>query len=354
MQKGIDLDRIKRGVLIVVLLGILAVGVVIALTFDRRTVEALEAIDLSFLVLSLGAVTMIWLFSALPFYILSKVINKPISFSVALLVYLGGSFVGFITPFGSGLLPMQIYILTNYGFTAGQATALTSSRATISSWLFFVLGSVIFLAFRSSIPSPFGVDILLLIIVATAIWSLVTLFFIRYPESAKRTISRMVGSRILSKRVRENTLSRVQQRLFREIDFLSSNLRELFSSRNIPVIVLVFIIEAAAWLSLFAVLPLILFGFGVTGDIAQLLFRIFLLFSLVPASPTPGGSGVIELAFAVLLIDLVPRHILGLVVLIWRALTYYLTILVGGAIALRIITKSAFSKNSEGSQKSPL
>jgi len=344
MQERIDIEKAKKGIIVALLLGIIAVGTIVFLTFDARTIKALSKIDLTFLWLAIAAIAASWLFSALAFTVLTSVIKKPLGLIASGRVYLGGSFFGFITPFGSGLIPAQVYILTREGLSPGQATAITGSRATISSWLFVALGLIIYVVFRSSLPEAARAGLLGIAIAAT-IWSIVVLFFIKKPEKAKNAIERVFGNSFITNRISEIRLTSAKGKLNQEIEFLSSNLKDLFSFKNSVAILAVFVIEIFAWFAIFAVLPLIMIGFGVEGNLSQLIFRIFLLFSVAPFSPTPGGSGVVEAAFAGLLIDLVPRSLIGLIVIVWRFLTYYLTLIVGGFIAARILTKSALKSS---------
>ncbi|MHB8842080.1 MAG: lysylphosphatidylglycerol synthase transmembrane domain-containing protein [Candidatus Aquicultor sp.] len=345
-QENISLQRAKKGILTVVLLGIVTVGVIIALTFNQRTLLALSRVNLTFLGLAVLGIFLSWVFSGLPFYLLTRVIKKPIGFIASLRVYLGGTFFGYITPFGSGLIPTQVYILTADGLTPGEATAVTSSRATISSWLFVVLGLMIFIVFRSSLPGSVKLS-LLGIAAAAAIWSLITLFFIKQPARAKASVSRILQGRILVRWFGEERLGKARDRIHHEIDNLSLNLKDLFSLKNAPSIIAVFLSEVVAWFGLFSVLPLVLFGFGVSGNLGQLVFRIFLLFAVAPVSPTPGGSGVVEAALTGILQGLVPSEIIGLIVLVWRFLTYYLTLLIGAAFVLRFISKTSSTKPSK-------
>ncbi len=254
-QNNISLQRAKKGILTVVLLGIITVGVIIALTFNQRTLVALSRINLIFLGLAVLGIFLSWVFSGLPFYLLTRVTKKPISFAASLRVYLGGSFFGYITPFGSGLIPAQIFILTSDGLTPGEATAVTSSRATISSWLFVALGLIIFIVFRSSLSGSVKLS-LLGIAAAAAIWSLITLFFIKQPTRAKASVARILGVGILSRWLREERVHKLRDRIHHEIDNLSLNLKDLFSVKNAPSILGVFLSEVVAWFGMFSVLPL--------------------------------------------------------------------------------------------------
>lgn len=338
MQNKIDLDRARKGLPVVVLLGVLAVAVIIALTFSKQTLRALAKIDLTFLFLAFLAMIISWLFSALPFYILTRAVNRPISLISSFRVYLGGSFFGLVTPFGSGLIPAQVVILTGDGLSPGQAAAVTSSRATISSWLFVVLGAMIFIAFGSSLSGSAKAG-LLGIAAAAAIWSIIILFFIKRPDNAKDIVAKAFGNRMAVRILGQDRLGRAKTGVHREIEYLSSNLKDLFSYANFPAVLIVFLSEIVAWSAVFSVLPLILFGFGVRSNFAQLVFRLFLLFSVAPASPVPGGSGLVEGALVALLGGLVPNVIKGVIVLLWRLFTYYLTLLTGGLVVLRLVAK---------------
>jgi uncharacterized protein (TIRG00374 family) len=56
---------------------------------------------------------------------------------------------------------------------------------------------------------------------------------------------------------------------------------------------------------------------------------------IVPS--TPGGSGIAELGAATIFSVFVDAPILGVTVISWRALTYYMNILIGGFISLKVV-----------------
>jgi uncharacterized protein (TIRG00374 family) len=342
----IDTSKVKRGLIAVAILGALAALILIATTFNKQTLLALKQVDPFFLLYAVGALVVSWIFSGLPFYVLTRITGKPLNMSQSLTVYLAGSFFGYITPFGSGLLPTQVFIMNKEGLSVGQATAVASARATVSSWLFVVLGLTIYLGFRESLP-PIALKVLVGIVVLATIWSLLVLFFIKKPGIAKGLIKKVGEAKFLLKKLGESRVKHIEQRLTSEIDYLSTNLKDVFSAKNAPAVFLVFIIEVIAWVALFSVLPLVLYGFDVKENFAQLIFRLFILFSLAPVSPTPGGSGIVEIGFSTLLSDLVPRHIIGLVILLWRTITYYLTLIVGGLVLLRFITSLALKRKND-------
>jgi glycosyltransferase 2 family protein len=342
----LDFKKIKRGIVAVVFLGLLAALIIIVTTFNKQTLVAFSKINPAFLLYAVIALGVSWIFSGLPFCVLAKTVGERVGLPSGMTIYLGGSFFGFITPFGSGLLPTQILIMNRKGLTVGQATAIASARATVSAWLFVVLGSTIYLTFGDSLPKT-ATSVLLGVVVFALAWSLVVLGLVKKPNGARFVVRKILSNSFLLKKLDETKIARLRGKLYDEIDYLSSNLKDVFSVKNALAVFLVFVIEIVAWLALFSVLPLVLYGFGVKENLAQLIYRLFILFCLAPVSPTPGGSGIVEVGFTTLLSDLVPRHIIGLVILLWRAITYYLTLVVGGIILLRFVASSE-SSNAQG------
>ncbi|HZD60375.1 MAG TPA: lysylphosphatidylglycerol synthase transmembrane domain-containing protein [Anaerolineae bacterium] len=341
MQDRVDGAKAKRGVLLALSLGILAIAVVMAFTFDMDTLDALRGVKPAYLGLAVTAVFISWIFSSLAFYVLTRVIKNPISLVASGRVHLAGSFFGLITPFGSGLLPTQIYLLSKERLSPGQATAIASARVMTSTWLFAVIGTTILITFKSSLPGVIGTNMMLAVIAVAIVWSALALYFVKRPDGAKAMVARFVANRFVSMWLKKGLRERIEGKIDHEIENLSSNLRDVLSPANFLALAIVLACEVAAWVALFSVLPLVLFGLGWKGSFATLVFRMFLVFCLIPASPTPGGSGVVELGFSGLLYGAVPSHTIGIVVLIWRALTYYLTLLTGSIIAIRFFARSA-------------
>jgi uncharacterized protein (TIRG00374 family) len=102
------------------------------------------------------------------------------------------------------------------------------------------------------------------------------------------------------------------------------------------------------WIVDFSLLVLILMGLSQETHIlpvfaAQVLLTVILL---VPA--TPGGSGVAELGAASIFLLFVSSSVLGITVLVWRALTYHLNLLLGGIMSLKILRDMNLIKKLTG------
>jgi uncharacterized protein (TIRG00374 family) len=76
-------------------------------------------------------------------------------------------------------------------------------------------------------------------------------------------------------------------------------------------------------------------GLNFSISVIKVIMVQIVLYFIRYFSPTPGGSGVAEGGFYMLFLPLVPRHILGLLVILWRLFTSYLGIFLGGLVIMK-------------------
>lgn len=91
-----------------------------------------------------------------------------------------------------------------------------------------------------------------------------------------------------------------------------------------------------SWANRFLVINLIVAAFFVIDDHLLLYARQLIMWVILLISPTPGGSGVAEIAFAGFFRDLLPvAGLVGAIAIIWRLLSYYLYLFMGMIILPR-------------------
>jgi hypothetical protein len=97
------------------------------------------------------------------------------------------------------------------------------------------------------------------------------------------------------------------------------------------------------WFSEFVVASVILMGLGLPPSVSESMLAqiIIALVSMIPL--TPGASGVAELSAASLYALFVPTAVLGIFILLWRLIMFYLNI-VFGLIATMFIFKREIMK----------
>jgi len=96
-----------------------------------------------------------------------------------------------------------------------------------------------------------------------------------------------------------------------------------------------------SWASRFLVVNFIAAAFFSVDDHALLYARQLIMWVILLISPTPGGSGVAEVAFAGFFRDLLPTlGFIGAIAVIWRLLSYYLYLFVGALILPRWLRRT--------------
>jgi uncharacterized protein (TIRG00374 family) len=84
-------------------------------------------------------------------------------------------------------------------------------------------------------------------------------------------------------------------------------------------------------------LPVILMGLNHTS-ISPVVYAVQVLLMVIIVVPsTPGSSGVAEAGAATLFSIFVPTYLVGIVVISWRAFTYYMNLLLGGFVSFKIL-----------------
>lgn len=103
-----------------------------------------------------------------------------------------------------------------------------------------------------------------------------------------------------------------------------------------------------SWASRFLVINFIAAAFFNIGEPLLLYARQLIMWVILLISPTPGSSGVAEVAFSGFFRDLLPAvGYIGAIALLWRVLTYYLYLIIG------VITLPRWLRNTSKRSTSP-
>ena len=85
----------------------------------------------------------------------------------------------------------------------------------------------------------------------------------------------------------------------------------------------------------FCVAILILSGFGIEFQLIKTIGIQFLLKSFLYFAPTPGGSGINEFSYMGFFTLYAPKYLVGISVLMWRAIAYYVSVIFGGIFIIK-------------------
>ncbi len=115
---------------------------------------------------------------------------------------------------------------------------------------------------------------------------------------------------------------------------------EFFSAYNLMIrhgkmrFVANVLIAGIQWIIRYSIVPLLLYSLGQEVNFLQFFILYWLLASLASFIPTPGATGAAEGAFLLVFSTFIPSAMLGLVMIGWRFLSFYLLNIAGIVVVM--------------------
>jgi uncharacterized membrane protein YbhN (UPF0104 family) len=252
--------------------------------------------------------------------------------------------VTFLWEFASALSPsvvggsgIAMFIIGREGIALGRATAIVLVTALMDELFYVIMVPIVFLLVGMDNLFPAQLD--------NAFWGLPikTIFWIGYGF-----ILLMVGLIFYGVFFRPRAFKFALLQVFRlrflrrwrplvikvgdDIAITSIELR----GKPMRFWAQAFVSTVLSWASRFLVINFIAAAFFDVGDHLLLYARQLVMWVILLISPTPGGSGVAEVAFSGFFRDLLPTlGFIGAIAIIWRIFSYYLYLFIGVIILPR-------------------
>ena len=344
--------RLVRGLIIALIFGTVALLVVFKISGAKVTWSDLMRINPVVVIVALSLVTATWVFDSLRMSALIRAIGEKLGFLSGVRVAITGVFVASLMPFNAGGEPMQIYLLRNEGLSVGQASAVVAVKTfcnalakvivalTASSWI--VLSGI---GWR--VPQQMKAVLL----TASSLYVgffLFSLFLMNDPQLIETVIAPILRSRFVARLLQPDGSERVLKSIRKWISEFQVALAHYWECERWTLLGVIYL-SVAGWLALILVPTMILAGLGVRAPSEQVMANVILFHMVSSYVPTPGASGAAELGFAELFRMVVPPDLIGVAVALWRLLTYYFTLLVGGTLTLsRLLRGSVGPAGDEG------
>jgi len=271
------------------------------------------------------------------------VTGKWISLRTSAEIILTGAFLAAVTPFQTGGLPVQLYLLKKEGVSYGKGILIILLRA-----IFYALMMIIVLPFLFPflIKQYDATSIRILskysLIVYPVIVFIIALVLIR-PNIIKRVLYKLA---FIGGKRRKKTIKLIH-RLFKEIKEMKDGFWYFVRQKKWHSIAS-FFLTFIAYIPYFFIAPLLLKGMGVDVSFIRIAFLQLVVILFTFFSPTPGATGVSEGVFAIMFLGIVGKGLLGVFTILWRFFTFYLSSLVGGIITLDVLKLGEIDIDDEG------
>lgn len=351
-----DPSRLKRQIAIAVFLSLGAIFIVFSVG-SLRGISVNEIEELlfrpAFLLVAFSCTVLGWFVDGIRIFLTARAWGKAIRFRDAMAAALSTYFMSAITPFLTGGSPAQLFVLARSGLSWGEAGSFV-----VICGILYQVGLLILLVLLFGF---FGVTLRLRGILLGLLYSFVIfysvimflLFFFLFRPSA---LLRLVewGIRFARRRFPRAKFS--EEAVRRWIETFFAEFREGFTILflrkpqylfwNVGCYLVYF-------LCTFSVAYLILQAFGLSFPYLRVIGAQIPLFFVFSFIPSPGASGGVELSIASVFRGFVGSYRLGSFVLLWRAATYYLPLLVGGIVFFRVLRGLSRNTNHGRARPSP-
>lgn len=270
--------------------------------------------------------------------------DHQISWYQAFHIHVLSEFTSAVTPSAIGGSGLVVLFLTKEGVSAAKSTTIMIANLLLDELFFILICPVLFLiipiqdVFNStSIISTTIETVFWIVYSLICIWALF-LFIILF-------VKPVWISKIVTFLFKIPFLRRWQNK----IDIYSKQLSEAsvdFRNKSVRFWIVAFIATVLTWSSRFLVVNALFLAFTRASDQLIIFARQVLLWIVMVASPTPGGSGLTEYAFKEYYNDIpLGAGPILVITLIWRIISYYLYLLLGAIFIPRWINKSFGRKN---------
>ena len=328
--------RLWTYALIAIGLSVLAIVGISFFTMDHNTFKAISHISVISLIVVLVLVSGKWVTECIRYKLLIRAIGKRMSFGKTAKAVLGSSFTGAITPYRAGTFPAQVYFLSRYGLTGGEATAVSLTAGAISMLVMMIAMPFALVLGASKIHVGMGFRAVLVGGAFIGFFAfLLAVYSMRDPSRATKILNKITPRFIR----RKPGFERFQERLAKGMGDFSETLRTLFKAPKL-LLVAVVLLTVVFWLAGAFVASWLLKGFGYPQYFWKAMLGQMLVSSILPFAPVPAESGVAEVAFAGIFSVFIAKNTLAFVTIAWRFFMLYIP-LIGLGIAFILATRDA-------------
>ena len=329
------MERLKKLFIISLIISIIVLVLVTVFTIGPDTLPILQRMEPVYLLAAVALHIVSYIIWGLRMKVMTEALGYRIGVKDATEIVIANLFAASVTPSMAGGEPVRIHMLNrNANVPVGDASAVVIGERVLDALLLLIATPFALWVLSGSLISwemdlaIIVAELFVLIMVFAAIGGLLNPSFIDWLSS--------LITRGLHKVGRFDRTEHLIEFIDKELLNFHNSLWALMRTGK-QGLFFGCICTMIYWIVEFMVLPLILLGLNQPPSImVAMAVQVFLTFIMV-VPVTPGASGIAELGGAALFGILVPVSILGVVVAAWRLITYYLNLVIGGVVSVKIL-----------------
>ena len=307
------LDSIKKNTILLIIITIIVLYVVLKDDMND-IVKEFQHIDIKYILIAL----IFYFFSiAIKGYVNYKITNdkKKLTLKEAIKHNTIAQFFNGITPFSSGGQPMEIYMLIQSFIFYQIALVICGALAVLYNFIFHIFPKVQFLANLVIIGFIINIAVALVLVL------------ISYSKKIADKFSNITIKII--KKFKKNINEQEIKNKFNDFHECGKSLRK---RKNLYIMGI--ILNVVSLLCLYSVPLFVLYSMGDFNSLSMVdtLTSSAYVYVIGAFVPIPGASGGIEYGFTQFFGNFISLSKISAVLLLWRFITYYLGMIIGGAM----------------------
>lgn len=255
-------------------------------------------------------------------------------------------FASAITPSVVGGSGVAIYILSREGISVGRSSAIVMVTALLDELFFILMVPLVILIIGTSQLFPvelkkeiFGI-----------VFDTQGIFWVGYGFIVLLTLSILIGIFIAPRSLKFWLLRIFNNRFLRKWRYKIiqvgndiMNTSAILKDEKPKFWIKAFIATILSWTARYWVVNFLLLAFTPVGEHMLIYGRQLVMWVIMLISPTPGGSGVAELAFSGFLAEFSPLGLAAVMAFLWRIFTYYPYLFMGAVVLPRWFSRTSES-----------
>jgi uncharacterized protein (TIRG00374 family) len=336
-----------------ILFSLSVIIIVFATTFNEETIGYILHFNVFFLILAIVFRLLALVIWGFRIQVMAGSLGYRVPLPHCVNMVLAGLLAGTITPGQAGGEPVRVHELYRSGVRVGDAAAVVIMERVLDGIILTFIGIILMILLTRFFWSTFSPALIILVIVSWIFmisFLIIPVLAIRYPERTKKVLMKMVHWLVPKFSWWSDSPENLVILADREIDNLFGSMVRFTGTARVGLLG-GGITTGLFWITEFLVASVIMMGLGLGPAIVESFFFQILIAIINMIPLTPGSSGVIELSTSSLYALLIPTGMIGIFVLLWRFVTFYLNIVLGAIAGLAIFRREMELRNTgEGDQ----
>lgn len=326
---------------IILLLLIVGTGCVIANNNDiSKFPDIISKINKLYFGLSMLCMILNWISGSLLLKNISGLLNSKLKLKKALSINLIGEYYSCITPFSSGGQPAQVYYMLKENIPIGKSTSILMMKFIIYQSVITIYSITMFIIRWDYVSTNLSKALPFIctgIIINGVV--IIVIFMLFLNDNIVRNILNSI-LRFINKFKDMSKYERKINEILNEYTTSINKLKQdIFATIKLSIIA---VFQATCY---FGITYFVYISLGLKGTSAMDVIAIqSLLYMAVSFVPTPGTLGASEGAFHIFFSFLFTNGLVVYAMLLWRIVSYYSCIVVGGIVTLLVHLKDSTKK----------